>query len=486
MIKCIYIDGYNTVENGLVFKNAELKCFGDIVPIIGCHRNDIEKHADFFCLQYGDFVWEYHEIFWRSLIKKYHALIDDTLINRVYDIFLDYYEEKVILFDGAIEAIEKLSSKIKLILVANGNTRRLKRLISKFNLDKYFFDYVISSETPHQKPDKFMFEYGLKMYGWKPEEVLMVGDRYDNDIMGAKKCGLLTAALISKNKAPNNCDLIPDFMIDSLMELDNIVELSRTKVFRKIDVVSRRIEGSMENISAFIAAGGKGSRLGEMGKITQKCMLPLWGKPTLYYAIVSLKNAGCSKIVLAVSHLSEQIESYFGNGSSLGVQIEYVKNDTIGTYDALCKSLDKLDERIIYLHANILFQNHLLGNIINIGNENDKNVVSVIKNNTATLKHAQVDLDVHDSIVAVDLTERDGSLPYTFLGVAYYKKDDVLRLYDNEHKGMVEKVVQQLLDEDKGNEALAYKYEGGWWHIETEQDYFDISKQNKWSIYYGD
>lgn len=484
MIKCIYIDGYNTIEDGSVLKNTEPKCFDEIASIIGCQKKDIDDHAEFFSMCFGNFVWEYHEIFWRSLVKKYNNSFDEELIEQVYDKFLDYYEKEVILFDGVLQALKELSSKVKLILVANANAKRLKRLIHKFNLNKYFFDYVISSETPYQKPNKFMFEYGLNMYDWKPEEVLMVGDKYDNDILGAKKSGLLTAILISKSKAPNNCKCIPDFMVDSIDQLNDIVQISQCKYYNRIDVSLGDSKSAGEQISAFIVAGGKGSRLGELGKNTQKCMLPLWGKPILYYTIVSLKNAGCSKILLAVNHLSEQVENYFGDGSNLGVEIEYIKEDTIGTYDAIYKSINKLNDRIIYAHANILFQNILLENLINIGNEKDKSVVSVIKSDLSSLKHAQVDIDDSNTVIAVDLNERNGKLPYTFLGVGYYKKDDILRLYNKNRSGMVEKVLQQLLEENKGNNALSYIYEGGWRHIETEQDYRKISEENRWDIYY--
>ena len=486
MIKCICIDGYNTIENGSVFRNAEPECFDEIASLIGCKKKDIIEHVKFFCTQYGSFVWEYHEIFWRSLVKKHHESFDETLIERVYDRFLDYYEEEVALFDDALQAIITLSADVKLILVANANAKRLKRLIRKFDLDKYFFDYVISSETPYQKPDRFMFEYGLKMYGWNSDEVLMVGDKYDNDILGAKKSGLLTAILISKSEAPDSCELIPDFMVNSLSELNDIVQMSRIKPLRRIDIVPKHTKHTRSEISAFIAAGGKGSRLGELGQSTQKCMLPLWGKPVLYYAIMSLKNAGCSKIVLAVNHLSSQIEDYFGDGFDFGLKIEYVKKDTIGTYDAIYTSIDLLSESFFYLHANILFQNGLLENLVNIGDANNRSVISVINSNSPSLKHAQIDLDTRNKVTAVDLDERNGSLPYTFLGVGYYRKSDILRLYDNDRKGMVEKVVQQLLVEGKSNDALSYVYKGGWRHIETENDYHKIIGESRWGIYFGE
>ncbi|MDC7286378.1 HAD-IA family hydrolase [Blautia schinkii] len=488
MIKCIYIDGYNTIEDGSVFRDIEQTYFDDIATIIGCQKSDIQKHMEFFCENYGDFVWEYHEIFWRSLVKRFCTSFDEALVDRVYSQFLDFYESEVCLFDGTLNTLNELSKSVSLVLVANGNSRRLKRLIKKYDFQNIFTDYVISSETPYQKPDKFMFQYGLKMYGWKPQEVLMVGDKYDNDILGAKKCGLLTAIFISKSKAPSNYELVPDFMINSISELKDIVSMSKKNNISIIPDISTTCKEESRSISAFIVAGGKGSRLGNLGLNTQKCMLELWGKPILYYTILSLKNAGCSRIVIAINHLSEQIIDYFGDGSSLGVNIIYVKKETKSTYDALFQSLQLLTERILYVHGNILFQNKLLENIIRYGNQQDNSVIASVESKITEVRHAQFETDKNGNISRIDLTERDGVMSYTFLGVAYYKKQDFVNNldYDEEGKvdvsGMVEKVIQQKLD--KGLLTLAYQYRGGWRHIESEDDYLEISKQNRWDIYY--
>lgn len=488
MIKCVYIDGYNTIEMGASFRDINQYYFDNIASIIGCQRSDIEEHIRFFANNFGNYVWEYHEIFWRSLVKKYGAYFNEEIIEQVYAEFLDYYESKVELFDGTLEALTELSKSVKLIMVANGNSKRLKRLIRKYHLDDIFIDYVISSETPYQKPDSFMFQYGLKMYGWKPQEVIMVGDKYDNDVMGAKKCGLLTAIFISSVKAPSGCGLTPDFMIDSMAELNDIISLGAKKTLNLIPTVQADKGDGIKDISAFIVAGGKGSRLGDLGVNTQKCMLNLWKKPILYYTILSLKNVGCSKIVIAVNHLSEQIVEYFGDGSWLGVNIIYVKRESKTTYDAIFQSMDLLSSRILYVHGNILFQNKLLENIIRFGNEQDKSVIAIVDSKRANVKHAQIEIDQDGKITEIDLTEREGRLPYTFLGVAYYKKQDFSDNVDYTEEGnidvsgMVEKVIQQKLD--KGIATLTYQYEGGWRHIENEEDYLNIRKQNRWDIYY--
>lgn len=483
MIKGIFVDGYKTIEKSSNFRTSSSKCFQQISKVVGCKKEDIEEHSMLFRLQFGDSVWEYHEIFWRSLIKKYCCSYDENLIDSVYEIVLDYYEKEVVLYDDVIDTLIELSKKVKLILIANGNSKRLKRLINKFNLDAIFTDFVISSETPYKKPDKFMFQYPLNIYGLNPNEVLMVGDRYDTDIVGAKKCGLLTAMLTTETKSPKSYTATPDFTIDSFSELKNIVSFFEQREIAIMDSIISFTNNEENDISAFIVAGGKGSRLGKLGEHTQKCMLELWNRPLLYYTVLSLKNCGCSKIVIAVNHLKEQVKEYFGNGADIGVKIEYVEGNFISTYDALIHSLDHLTNKIIYVHANILFQNRLLENIITIGEQENRSVISVINNATNSVRHAQVLVDSTNKVIAIDLKERGGIYPYTFLGVAYYKKDDIVRLYNQNNNGMVEKIIQQLINENNEKGVLAYKYTGGWRHIETESDYLRIKNENRWEIY---
>ena len=489
MIKCVCIDGYNTIEDGNFMKKRLHLLYPRIADILCCSAQDISTFKQFFCESFGPFIWEYHEIFWRSLANKYSTTKNDNeLVDKLYNIFLDYYEENVELFNDVIPALFELRKHAKLILVANANIKRIRRLIRKFELDKIFSDFVVSSETPYQKPDKFMYEYCIKTYGWLPEEVLMVGDKYDNDILGAKKCGLLTALRLSKIAAPSSCELTPDFMVDSFYDVVDIVKYSQERHLMIIPPVSCPEKSDNIQICAFVAAAGKGSRLGELGEKTQKCMLPLWKKPILYYTILSLKSSGCSKIYIAVNHLSEQIEEYFGDGKALGVEIVYLKNDSLGTYDSVLQAIDYLDDRFLYIHANILFQNKLLENIIKLGNATNESVITVINGEkAATVKHAQVDLDQNGLVSKVDLKERNGMLPFTFLGLGYYKKDDIINSIQNdsdggiERTGMLEKFIQQRINNH--HPIRAYQYSGGWRHIETATDYERISKEKRWDIY---
>jgi NDP-sugar pyrophosphorylase family protein len=54
-----------------------------------------------------------------------------------------------------------------------------------------------------------------------------------------------------------------------------------------------------------------------------KPMLPVQGKPLLEWVILQLRAYGIMDYLIAVSYLAEQIENYFGNGASWGIEIQY-------------------------------------------------------------------------------------------------------------------------------------------------------------------
>ena len=85
-----------------------------------------------------------------------------------------------------------------------------------------------------------------------------------------------------------------------------------------------------------IMAGGKGSRLHPQTENCPKPLLPIAGKPILEHIIERAKVEGFTHFILAIYHLGHMIEEYFGNGDALGVQIEYLREDSpLGTAGAL-------------------------------------------------------------------------------------------------------------------------------------------------------
>lgn len=85
-----------------------------------------------------------------------------------------------------------------------------------------------------------------------------------------------------------------------------------------------------------IMAGGMGTRLRPHTENCPKPLLLVAGKPMLEHIIERAKLEGFSHFVLAIHYLGYMIEDHFGNGERLGVQIDYLREQSpLGTAGAL-------------------------------------------------------------------------------------------------------------------------------------------------------
>jgi len=85
-----------------------------------------------------------------------------------------------------------------------------------------------------------------------------------------------------------------------------------------------------------IMAGGMGTRLRPHTENCPKPLIQVAGKPMLQHIIERAKLEGFSHFVLAIYHLGHMIEDYFGDGESLGVRIDYLREPSpLGTAGAL-------------------------------------------------------------------------------------------------------------------------------------------------------
>ena len=75
----------------------------------------------------------------------------------------------------------------------------------------------------------------------------------------------------------------------------------------------------LENLQAVILAGGKGTRLGKLGKKVPKAMVDIHGKPFLEIIIEQLKKKGIKKFLVLTGHKKEIIQNYFKNNNNIEI-----------------------------------------------------------------------------------------------------------------------------------------------------------------------
>ncbi|MFP3283440.1 MAG: nucleotidyltransferase family protein [Nitrososphaeria archaeon] len=108
-------------------------------------------------------------------------------------------------------------------------------------------------------------------------------------------------------------------------------------------------------MKAVILAGGLGVRLRPYTLLAPKPMLPLGDRPLLEHMIEWLKGQGISEFVIAVGYMKKAIEDYFGDGSDLGVSVEYARSKRpMGTAGQLKTAEPFIDGRFVLVYGDVL------------------------------------------------------------------------------------------------------------------------------------
>jgi mannose-1-phosphate guanylyltransferase len=96
-------------------------------------------------------------------------------------------------------------------------------------------------------------------------------------------------------------------------------------------------------VDAVILVGGQGTRLRPLTLSAPKPMLPTAGLPFLTHLLSRIAAVGIKHVILGTSYKAEVFESEFGDGSKLGLEIEYVMEDKpLGTGGGIANVAAKL------------------------------------------------------------------------------------------------------------------------------------------------
>lgn len=117
-------------------------------------------------------------------------------------------------------------------------------------------------------------------------------------------------------------------------------------------------------MKAVLLVGGAGTRLRPLTYVIPKCLLPVGGRPLLERTMKYLEGHGITEFVLCVAYLKKQIVDAFGNGSSLGLKIEYAESDVpLGTAGQLKTASGLLNDTFVAMNGDIV-TNLSVGNLV--------------------------------------------------------------------------------------------------------------------------
>ncbi len=102
-------------------------------------------------------------------------------------------------------------------------------------------------------------------------------------------------------------------------------------------------------------AGGEGTRLRPLTSNQPKPMVPIVGKPCMEHILELLARHELTDVVVTVAFLPQAIRSYFGDGSNLGVGIEYsVEPSPLGTAGSVRHASARLDDTFVVISGDAL------------------------------------------------------------------------------------------------------------------------------------
>ncbi len=108
-------------------------------------------------------------------------------------------------------------------------------------------------------------------------------------------------------------------------------------------------------MKAVVMAGGEGTRLRPLTSNQPKPMVPIVGKPCMEHILELLALHGFEDVIVTVAFLPQAIRSYFGDGESLGLRIEYsVEESPLGTAGSVRLASDRLDETFLVISGDAL------------------------------------------------------------------------------------------------------------------------------------
>ena len=204
---------------------------------------------------------------------------------------------------------------------------------------------------------------------------------------------------------------------------------------------------------AAILCGGLGNRLRPITEKIPKPMVPINGVPFLEYLLLQLKENGIMDFVLMTGYRGDQIEEYFGDGSKIGINIQYSQGPAeweTGRRLYRAKNLLKDVFMILYSDNFVQFNLKKLSKFY----EEKKKLLSFIvqKKSTGNIRLGQ------DEVVELyDKTRSAENIDYVELGYMIADKD-IFRFVTDENTSFSDVIAKLVMEREVAGMTVTDAY----------------------------
>ncbi|MEK6840537.1 MAG: HAD hydrolase-like protein [Nanoarchaeota archaeon] len=233
-----------------------------------------------------------------SYDQKYMEIGRDAIYNFNFD-------GRIKPLPGVIKMLNELSKLgTDLAVVSKGEEDIQLKNMQMAGIDKNIFKRIcIVSDYDKTEPYRKI----LGELNHSAQETLVVGDRYETDLLPAKNLGAKIAWISwgrGKINPPKEDEV--DYSIDNMNRIMDIVK--NPSSFQNNSSNHGFEKTKMKNYKVCILAGGIGSRMGDFSKTFNKAMIPVQGKPSICHIIEKFPED--VEMVVVVGYKKETIIDY--------------------------------------------------------------------------------------------------------------------------------------------------------------------------------
>ena len=219
--------------------------------------------------------------------------------------------------------------------------------------------------------------------------------------------------------------------------------------------------------TAVVMAGGKGTRLGDLTRHVPKPLMTVAGRPIIDWIILGLVGDGIRKIHVSVNHLADQIIDHVGDGTRLGAEVRYLREDPdlpLGTGGSLALIEDRPSEPLLVMNGDLMVDFDA-GQLLRFHQQSESSITVGVRHYAHTVPFGVVKHDDEHRIQ--QLIEKPDLTASINTGV-YCIEPELIDLVPRGTMSHMPDLVQRCLED--GRRVSAWELSSNWIDVGTPAD----------------
>lgn len=172
-----------------------------------------------------------------------------------------------------------------------------------------------------------------------------------------------------------------------------------------------------------ILAGGKGTRLAPLTRVTSKMLLPIYDRPTIAYPLETLLRARIREVCFVIApERAGDFVIYLGSGKDYGAKFTYeIQDEPLGLAHGLSLAESFADHHpLVFILGDNIFEDDLSADICSFAREGAQVFIKEVPD---ARRFGVVEVDEHLNVTSIEEKPSVPKSPYAQTGLYCYGPD---------------------------------------------------------------